>query len=179
MPRFTLTTTRMEMLYAGDHASLAETLERAVSQNIRIIDMDLRHMDLRGITLDGGQFHNCLFDDSNLEGANLSECTFTLCDFRRSNLTDACFCYSDVIACRLDKANVSRADFAECFLLHSVLPANNTRQYDSAYAMQECVFINPINVKSHNYIPKSFYKPLQRHTPLRTSFSRLTPILKV
>ncbi len=122
MPRYTLTTTRMETLYAGDHRTFNEALESAIAKAIRISDMDLRHLDLRNITLDGGQFHNCLFDDSNMQGANLSECTFTLCDFKRTNLNGACFCYTDMIACDLSSSNLTHADFAESYLLHCHLP---------------------------------------------------------
>ncbi len=178
MPRYTLTTTRMETLYAGNHLTFNEALEHAVSCGISIIDMDLRHMDLRHITLDGGQFHNCLFDDSTLQGANLSECTFTLCDFRHSNLTDACLCYSDLIACRLDDTHIAQTDFAECFLLHCVLPVDTTPHFTTAFSMKDCIFSPTKRAHLCDHIPKNFYSPHSTCPQLRTAFSGHNPHTK-
>ncbi len=80
----------------------------------RLNDLDMSQEIIKGLTFQGADMHNILFQQS----------VFIDCDFRTCNLTSSYFAGSTFLTCRFEKTDLRNADFSGSFFRGCILEEN-------------------------------------------------------
>lgn len=129
-------------IYRGQHQSLNDAIEFAITHNIPLHNIDLSGATLHHINLDGVKFHNASFRNADLTGANMSEADFSGCDFSSAKLNDACLCYSNFSNCNFRLSDLKGADIAMTSLYFCKFEGFSTfdLRFDSAFRTEALIY---------------------------------------
>jgi hypothetical protein len=104
------------VLYAGNHATMAEAVSAAVSTDANLSDANLRDANLSDANLSGAYLHGANLRVANLNNADLSDANLSGAYLHGANLRVANLNNADLSDANLSGANLSGANLSEANL---------------------------------------------------------------